>query len=312
MKLFKIEFTNNELIGNALVQAPTAHKAMLTLRGQGKLNGNGTYQITVIQEVGCNDSIESSVIQENYGSPNIKIQKKIDIDISALKKEITNEVLNVVKPHINMRKLYVDKIGVQTKNPNVEGYTVFYQRTPYPQKEDADYKLHFHLLKYHLDGTYEDLGIPNKYSIIESSEKRLTAYNGWLKENDIIREYFPKQLGLFIYNPKRRRIRERNHIDEYGKTKLLRYSHWEFIETVNRDISEKELKKIVLSYIDKKYDNRYSIHYYETEYTSNTIFKFCIGEFRKRKNSKNSSIYRYRLRGVPKYTFTFGYSHLKK
>lgn len=311
MKLFNIEFTNNELIGNALVQAPTAHKAMLTLRGQGKLNGNGAYQITVIQEIGCNDSVESSVIQENYGSPNIENkQKKIDIDISALKKEITNEVLNAVKPHINMRKLYVDKIGVQTKNPHVEGYTVFYQRTPYPSEYDPDYKLHFHLLKYHLDGSYEDLGIPNKYSIIESSEKRFTAYSGWQNRNDIIREYFPKQIGLFIYYPNRVRIRRKHDIDN-GKVKLLRYPHWHFIGAVNRDISEKELKRKVLHYIEKNdVFDFYSIkeHSVDVGTVKNTIFKFCIGEFRKRKISKDSSIVSYRLKGVPKYVFTFGYS----
>lgn len=71
MKLFNIEFTNNALTGNALVQAPTAYKALLTLRSKGSLNGNGVYQINIIQEIGCNDSTESSVIQENYGSPDI-------------------------------------------------------------------------------------------------------------------------------------------------------------------------------------------------------------------------------------------------
>lgn len=322
MNLYSIDYTNNDATGNALVQSESASKAVITLREKGRLN-EGLYKATSINQVGCNDSTVEDVLKENWRTPSIVTKQLTALEREKIKKEILTEL----RPHINPNILYVDKIGIQLRNPHRDGYLVLYKN--YNKEGVYVSSPNFHLLRYNLDGSYVDLGVPTKYSVIESPVKRLKIYD-WglshLDNKDLWRgprfdiERFDEPLALFYIT--RPSSRNNSIEDVQNLASGTEYPHYKFAHYISKDTNLRELKRIAINFIEDKYSSskstksafeRASIcrkiyHPANSPYTViKYIAKFAIGRYKYARrnpfnegaNIKGHNI----MRGFPLYIF---------
>lgn len=210
MKIWDIAYTNTYRDGVAIVAAPNAKEAIMTLQSYERLNSN-KYEVTYINPIGDSGNSVKQLISEFY-KPRTKIRtevKTVEVPVEVIVEKpgvpsipsepvpptfdvdsLTDEDILKLKTRLDIREsdtLYVNRIGFIT--PTVlskakDGYTLFTtHRTLYRTSGKNIKALHLYIKR---DGKFVDLGIP-KQRCIKAPARELI-----LKDNisDVLIEQF--------------------------------------------------------------------------------------------------------------------------